>query len=304
MDILDGIAPIADRYDGYVLDLWGVVHDGKRPYPGVPEALGELKRRGKRVVFLTNAPRRAWFIGEMLDRMGLDRALYDGIMSSGEIAWRMLKAKDHPWFARLGPRAFHIGPDRDLSVAEDRAAELVADAAEADFLLNTGPDPDRGAHDASRYMPALEAAAKYRLPMLCVNPDRHVMVGGERLICAGALADLYKPILASDGRGTAGREGLDRSPDDLIFEVGKPDPAVYDPVLEILGITDRRRVVAIGDTPHTDLAGAQAAGLDALWALTGLAEHEHGDDPSPELLRQVALREGVDPIAAIRALRW
>ena len=62
--------------------------------------------------------------------------------------------------------------------------------------------------------------------------------------------------------------------------------------------------MAIGDTPHTDLAGAQAAGLDALWALTGLAEHEHGDDPVPEALRQVALREGVDPIAAIRALRW
>jgi HAD superfamily hydrolase (TIGR01459 family) len=286
MDILDGIAPIADRYDGYVLDLWGVVHDGRRPYPGVPEALAELKARGKRIVFLTNAPRRAWFIGEMLDRMGLDRALYDGIMSSGEIAWRMLRDKEHPWFARLGKRAFHIGPERDLSVVEDGAAELVADAAEADFLLNTGPDPDRGAHDVSAYLPALQAAARHQLPMVCVNPDRHVMVGGERLICAGALADLYKPMCGD------------------IFEVGKPDPAVYDPVLEILGITDRRRVVAIGDTPHTDLAGAQAAGLDALWALTGLAEHEHGDDPSPEVLRQVALREGVDPIAAIRALRW
>ena len=65
MDILDGIAPIADRYDGYVLDLWGVVHDGKRPYSGVPEALGALKARGKRIVFLTNAPRRSWFIAGM-----------------------------------------------------------------------------------------------------------------------------------------------------------------------------------------------------------------------------------------------
>ena len=286
MEILDGIAPVADRYDGFVLDLWGVVHDGRRPYPGVPEALAELKRRGKRIVFLTNAPRRSWFIAGMLDRMGLDRALYDGIISSGEVAWRMLKERRHPWFARLGPRAFHIGPERDLSVAEDGAAELVADPAQADFLLNTGPDPDRGAQDASAYLPALRAAAQHRLPMLCVNPDRHVMVGAERLICAGALADLYKPICGD------------------IFEVGKPDPAVYDPVLELLGISDRSRVVAIGDTPHTDLAGAQAAGLDALWALTGLAQHAHGEDPSPETLRQVALAEGVEPVAAVRALRW
>jgi len=286
MDILDGIAPIADRYDGYVLDLWGVVHDGKRPYPGVPEALGQLKARGKRVVFLTNAPRRAWFIQGMLDRMGLDRGLYDGILSSGELAWRMLKAKDHPWFARLGPKAFHIGPERDLSVAEDGAAVLVADAASADFLLNTGPDPDRGSHDVSRYMPALEAAARHRLPMLCVNPDRHVMVGAERLICAGALADLYQPLC------------------DDIFEVGKPDPAVYEPVMAMLGLADRSRVVAIGDTPHTDLAGAQGFGIDALWALTGLAQHAHGDNPSAETLRAVAQSEGVDPIAALRGLRW
>ncbi|WP_149540430.1 TIGR01459 family HAD-type hydrolase [Siccirubricoccus phaeus] len=286
MEILDGIASLADRYDGYVLDLWGVVHNGKQPYPPVPEALRQLKDRGKKVVFLTNAPRRSWFIAGMLDRMGLDRALYDGIISSGEIAWRMLKAKQHPFFAQLGPRAVHIGPDRDLSVVEDGAAELVAEAKDADFLLNTGPDPERGSIDAEAYRPALEEARKYGLPMLCVNPDRHVMVGTERLICAGALADIYTEM---------GGES---------FEVGKPDPAVYDPVMEIIGDVPRSRVLAIGDTPHTDLAGAQAAGMDALWALTGLAAFAHGDNPSSETLRQVALSEGVDPLAAIRGLRW
>jgi hypothetical protein len=44
--------------------------------------------------------------------------------------------------------------------------------------------------------------------------------------------------------------------------------------------------------------------MDALWAMTGLAAHAHGDNPDPEVLRQEALAEGVDPIAAIRALRW
>ena len=112
------------------------------------------------------------------------------------------------------------------------------------------------------------------------------MVDGERLICAGALADIYLTL------------GGD------VHEVGKPDPAVYAPVMALLGIDDRRRVVAIGDSPHTDLAGAEAAGLDAVWALTGLAAHNHGDDPAPELLRAVAEQEQVAPIAAVRALRW
>ena len=286
MQILDGIAPIADRYDGWVMDLWGVVHDGRRPYPGVAEALAALQRRGKRVAFLTNAPRRSWFVQGMLDRMGLDRGLYDGIISSGELAWRMLRDRSHPWFARLGRRAFHIGPERDLSVVEEGVAELVADPAEADFLLNTGPDPERGSRGAEPYRPALEACARHHLPMLCVNPDRHVMVAGEKLICAGALADIYRAL-----------EGD-------VFEVGKPDPAVYGPVLELLGVADRARVVAVGDSPHTDLAGARAAGLDAVWALTGLAAEAHGEDPPAKLLAAVAAREGVDPVAALRALRW
>ena len=69
-------------------------------------------------------------------------------------------------------------------------------------------------------------------------------------------------------------------------------------------IASTHRVLAIGDTPHTDLAGAQAAGLDALWALTGLAAHAHGDNPAPEHLAAVAHEEGVRPIAAVRSLRW
>jgi len=286
MEILDGIAPITDRYDGYVFDLWGVVHNGKALYPGVAQALGELKARGKGVVFLTNAPRRAWMVQKLLDRMELDRALYDGIISSGEISWRHLSRRTDPWFAGLGARCIHVGPERDRSVVEDGAAEIVTDPREADFLLNTGPDDERGPQSPDPYLPVLQACAAARLPMLCVNPDRAVMVGGQKLICAGALADIY---LALGG---------------AVREIGKPDPEVYDPVLELLGHPQRHRVLAVGDTPHTDLAGAQAAGMDALWALTGLAAHAHGDDPDPARLAAVAREEGVRPIAALRSLRW
>ena len=286
MEILPGIAAVAENYDGFVLDLWGVVHDGRAPYPGVADALAQLKRRGKRVVFLTNAPRRAWFVRGMLDRMGLDPALYDGIMSSGEVSWRMLKERTHPWFAKLGEACVHIGPDRDLSVVEDGAAEIVERIGDADFLLNTGPDPQRGPKDVAPYVPMLEACRARDLLMLCVNPDREVMVAGERLICAGALSDVYLKLGGS------------------VMEIGKPDPAIYDPVLDMLGNPPRSRTLAIGDSPHTDLAGAQAAGMDALWALTGLAGNTFGSDPDPALLRDVAAVEGVRPIAAVRGLRW
>ena len=284
MKILDGIAPLAERYDGFILDLWGVVHDGRRPYPGVAEALGELKRRGKRIAFLSNAPRRAHVVEALLTGMGLDRASWDATITSGELAWRLLRERDALGY---GARALHIGPERDLSTVEGLDITLVSDPDAAEWVFNTGPDPERGNGAVEPYRPMLEACAARRLPMLCVNPDRFVMVGEHRVICAGALADLYMQL-----GGPAARE------------VGKPDAAAYPPVLEALGIADTARVVAIGDSPHTDLAGAQAAGLDAVWALTGLAAHAHGATPDATLLAQVAAAEGVRPIAALTALRW
>jgi len=284
MKILDGIAPLADRYDGFVFDLWGVVHDGRRPYPGVAEALGALKARGKRVAFLSNAPRRSHVVEALLTGMGLDRALWDAMITSGELAWRALRDRAALGYGR---HALHIGPERDLSTIEGLDIELLPDPERAEWVLNTGPDPERGNNAVGPYRAVLAACAARRLPMLCVNPDRHVMVGEHRVICAGALADLYVALGGPPAR-----------------EIGKPDAAVYPPVLEALGIADPARVVAIGDSPHTDLAGAQAAGIDAVWALTGLAAHAHGEAPEPARLAEVAEVEGVRPIAALSALRW
>ncbi|MBX6376534.1 MAG: TIGR01459 family HAD-type hydrolase [Acetobacteraceae bacterium] len=287
MDILDGIAPLAPRYDGFVLDLWGVVHDGRKPYPGVVEALERLRAAGKRVAFLSNAPRRAWVVERQLAGMGIGKEThYDGVITSGELVWRHLERREAPFFARLGRRVFHIGPDRDHSVIEGLDLAFVESPAQAEWVLNTGPDPRRGPRSVEPYEETLSACAGLGLPMVCANPDLAVMVAGERLICAGALAARYREM---------GGE---------VAEIGKPDPATYPPVLDLLGVKRRERVLAIGDSPHTDLAGAQAAGLDAVWALTGLAAHAHGEDPSPERLREALREHGVEPLAALRGLRW
>ena len=285
MRMMGSVAELAGSHDGYVLDIWGVIHDGQQPYPGVPEALAEMRARGKRIVLLSNAPRRAWTVEKQLAGMGLDKALWDGIVTSGEVSWTLLRDRTHPWFAKLGRRAFHLGPERDLSVVEDLGISLVPTPAEAEWLLNTGPDPLTGARSADPYPPLLEDCARHKLPMLCVNPDRAVMVGGERLICAGAFADRYLEL------------GGD------VMEIGKPDPMVYETVLSTLGVP-ASRVVAIGDTPHTDLLGAKNAGIDAVWAMTGLAADNLGPDPSSALLESEAARQHVSPIAALRSLRW
>jgi len=69
--LLGGIGEIAPPYDGFILDLWGVLHDGTAPFPGVLDALARLKSAGKRVAILSNAPRRAALVAERLRAIGI-----------------------------------------------------------------------------------------------------------------------------------------------------------------------------------------------------------------------------------------
>ncbi len=286
--ILGGIGEIAAAYDGIILDLWGVVHDGSRPYPGVLDALERLKAQGARIVLLSNAPRRAAPIGERLGEIGIPAQFYDAIHSSGEEVWQHLKRRDDPFYAALGPRCFLIGPERDEGMLDGVDLERVRDVAAAAFILNTGPwgwDETTEGYEA-----VLREARQRDLPMVCANADLVVIHRGRRVICAGALAERYAAL--------GGR----------VRWHGKPFPSVYTTCLALLGIADRRRVLAVGDSLRTDIAGARGAALDCVWVVGGIHGEEMGLAPgaAPDRARiEAALKaSGEAPLAAIAGLRW
>src|SRR5215813_1070168 len=111
--ILDGLSAVGDRYDGFILDLWGVLHDGVRPYPGVVNALQQLKRRGKRAIVLSNGPRRAASLARRTAEIGITADLYDELHSSGEETWHLLRDRAEPAIAALGRKVFPLVPERD-----------------------------------------------------------------------------------------------------------------------------------------------------------------------------------------------
>ncbi len=181
---LTGIADLTSDYDGFVLDLWGVIHDGVSLYPGVADAMSRLVAAGKSFVMLTNAPRRAWAVSEQMAAMGLPEALCRPVMSSGEATWRELSTRSDPWYAELGRRCYHIGPERDENLFDGLDVERVAALDDADIILNTGPwrDDER----VEDYEVRLAAGARLGVPMICANPDLEVIRGVNRIICAGA----------------------------------------------------------------------------------------------------------------------
>lgn len=280
---LSGMRALACEYDGFIVDLWGVLHDGVTPCPGAIECLARLKGAGKKIVLLSNAPRRAAVTAAAMKTMGITGALYEGLMTSGEATWRMLRDRGDPWFARLGRRVFHLGPERDRNVIEGLDYQRVACPSAAEFVLNTGPDEAHNPTVLAEFEPQLAACRAQQLRMVCANPDRVVIRDGLRVLCAGALADRYQEL--------GGK----------VRWVGKPDPAIYTPVLATLGIA-RERVLAVGDALETDIAGAQGVGVASAWVLGGIyAERLAAGEETAE---QLADRAGFSPVATLPAFVW
>ncbi len=281
--LIEGIGALAERYDAFIVDLWGVVHDGIAPYPGAPAALTALREAGKRVCLLSNAPRRVATVTARLDELGVPRTAWDHLMTSGEATHRALIDPPDDFHRALGPRFFHLGPPRDDDVHRDIPYERVDRVEAADFVIATGID--RAEETVEDHAPVLEAAAARDLPLICANPDIVVRIGLKIQICAGALAAHYVEL--------GGR----------VAWHGKPHASVYRRCFELLGEPDRRRVLAIGDAFHTDMAGARDAGIDGLFVLGGIHADETGlDRPDMAVVERLAVEHHVTPVAAIRRL--
>jgi HAD superfamily hydrolase (TIGR01459 family) len=286
--ILTGLSEIAPCYDGFILDLWGVLHDGDAPLPGVLDALARLRDLGKRITILSNAPRRAALVAQRMTEIGITPDLYDHVHSSGEEAWQHLARRDDPFYRALGTICYHIGPARDDNMLAGIGIRRVADVGEAEFILNTGPG--HWEETVADYEPLLTAARARDLPMVCANPDLVVVHQGHRALCAGALAQRYEALGGQ------------------VRWHGKPFPSVYATCFALLGIAERARILAVGDSLRTDIAGANAAGIDSLLVAAGIHSEEFGlaEDEVPDPLRiAAAIRaSGHTPSAAIARFRW
>lgn len=273
--VLSGVAGLADRYDGFLLDLWGVLHDGRSPMPGAVDALQNLKRAGKRIVVLSNAPRRVAGVIRRISEIGISRGLYDELLSSGEATWRWMR-QGNPG----GRRFYAIMAARDQNMLEGLPFEQTPDIEAADFILNTGVE--NSAVRVEEFEATLQAAARRVLPMVCANPDLVVIHGGKTEICAGTIAWRYEAL--------GGK----------VHYFGKPHAPIYQESLALLGIGDRKQILAVGDSLRTDIAGANAAGIDGLLVLSGI----HQDELAAGDLEAVCRRERAQPIAAVPGFRW
>lgn len=239
------LTEITAQYDAFIIDLWGVMHDGTALYPGAAEALASLK---KPVVFLSNAPRRASKAEAILATLGVKRAHYKTLITSGEIAFDRLKKEKQ--FSKY----YYLGPSKDEDILADLSAYKNVPLEQAEFVLNTGYEFDFQPHSA--VMPTLKKLIDRNLMLLCVNPDMEVVKqDGTQMLCAGTLAAAYARMGG------------------VVEYVGKPYANAYDVAKKQL--PGAERILMIGDNPDTDIEGASGASIDSLLILGGVLKVKH-----------------------------
>ena len=278
------LAALAPDYDAVLSDVWGVVHNGVAAYPEAVDALRQFRKSGGRVVLITNAPRAAAPIVEMLDTMGVPRDAYDGLVSSGDVTRTMIA----PYRGKV---VHHIGPPSIDDSLYEGLGVIRGPAEQAEAVVVTDLDDDNDTPDM--YEDRIKVWLARKLPLICANPDRVVEHGGRIIYCGGALADLYE---AHGGR---------------IKMAGKPYRPIYDEALKLAESTagkslDRGRILAIGDSVRTDAIGAANAGLDLLF-VTGSIHAQELDafgSPDPEAIRALVAPSGARLKGFMPRLAW
>lgn len=283
--LLDHLADLSRDYDVLLSDVWGVIHNGREAFPVACQALARWRAEVGPVVLISNAARPATEVVRQLDDLGVPRQAWSAFVTSGD-ATRPLLAARAP-----GP-VWTIGWESD-SPLYDGLGLAYAGPAEAAFVSVTGPTHD-DTETPEDYRAALTLAAERGLPMICVNPDIVVQRGDRLIYCGGALAQLYEQL------GGA------------VHMAGKPHPPIYELALaegeRVLGRPlDRARVLCVGDGVVTDVRGANAQGLDALFIAAGIhgAEAVGSDGRAiPEAVDRLLAAEGAHARYATAELVW
>jgi HAD superfamily hydrolase (TIGR01459 family) len=280
--IIEGMRELAETSDAWLVDVWGVMHNGAAAFEAAADACASFRRQGGYVVLLTNAPRPAPAVVAQISKLGVPREAYDGVLSSGDVTRGLVAS----WREK---RIHHLGPDRDRAIFEGLGIDF-ATSIEADLVVCTGLLDDLTETPAD-YATTLGGFRQRNVAMLCANPDLMVERGDKKVYCAGALAAAYEALGG-----------------DVVY-AGKPHLPIYEiaqtMVRDGLGRdVPKDRLLAIGDGLKTDMAGAAAAGLRSVFIASSL-HVEGGQALTQELVGELfADVPRPWPTAALDALKW
>ena len=277
----EGLAGVVDQYDLFIVDQWGVLHDGARLHPGAREALQGLKDTGKPVALLSNSGKRVDDSYGRLEKLGITRDMYDLCLTSGEQVYNGLKDRTDPFYAALGEKFLILAWDENRGIVDGLGYQEVDDIAEAEFIICAGT----GHGSLEPYLPVIKEGIARGLPMTCANPDKvSVQPDGSLKICPGTIAEHFENL-----GGT-------------VKWHGKPQQSAYDMIRDLTGATGPG--LGIGDSLAHDIAGAVGAGMDGWFISNGIHRKDLSDPPTPEEVAVLGADHNAVPAHYSVMFRW
>ena len=238
---LEGLKEIYNNYDTFIIDLWGVMHNGIMLNPRAIEVVENLQKNSKKFVFLSNAPRPSANVIDFLLKMKMDKKYLSNVMTSGEAAMHAINKE------KFGKNFYHLGPKRDVQIFE-KVKDHETTIDNCDFILCTGLF-DEHEDDLEYYKKLLKDHVSKKL--ICTNPDLIVHRGSIEELCAGSVAKVFEDL---------GGE---------VIYFGKPHKEIYN-----MCFGPNEKVLAIGDNLRTDIKGANNLKIDCIFITEGVHRKE------------------------------
>ena len=249
--IYQSLESVSTQYDAFLIDQFGVLIDGAKPYPCAPASLKMLSDLGKDIIILSNSGKRAMPNIKRLVDLGFDRTSFKTVLSSGEIAFRFMQSEIGARLP-LNAHVFLLSRDGDKSAIKDLPLIETQNANDADLLLISGIEPWE--NNLRGYKAFLKPFLERGVVAICSNPDQNMLTPKGPAMAAGRVARLFEEM------GGA------------VEWIGKPFPLIYKYALDQFDGVERSRILCIGDSLEHDIIGGQNAQLSTALVRTGIHE--------------------------------
>ena len=247
---INSILDIFNKYENYIIDQWGVMHDGTYGYKHAIEAINYLKKNNKNLFIISNSSKRQKSSEERLPNLGFKKNSFINVVTSGEMIWKTIHAE----FSKLKvkKKCFHIydkSKEDGILYRDGLNLFFVDNIDEADFILACTPFINMRPID---YIPLLSKAIEKNLIMYCANPDFETIEKGKNnIFCMGAIAEIYK---------TMGGK---------VVIHGKPQKEIYIETTKAIKL-DKNKTIAVGDSIFHDIKGANNFSIDSILVKSGI----------------------------------
>ncbi len=246
------------KFDCFLFDQWGVLHDGKKKFKFIDKTLKKIKQKSKHSIILSNTSQNEYEAKlDTLKKLKINELYFDKVITSGGYLEHLAFSKNKKFLKinnLLKLKKCYLFSNQNENEVVHNIGLKKSNITSAKFILAMSVKPFE---NIDKYKKVLKQLLKRNLTMVCSNPDKFVFDGKVKkfVLQVGALAEYYNNI--------GGK----------VIYIGKPYREIYDYAFKNLNFK-KNKILMIGDNTQTDILGARNYGIKSALVIDGFNKNE------------------------------